>query len=197
MAKPAGARGETRRRVLDAAMTLFARHGVAGTSLQMIADEVGVTKAAVYFQFRTKDEIVLALLEDPLRRLETILDAARAETRRDARVERVLTGLIDLVLDYREGTTLLQRDPALRQVLERHGLLERASSELREVVLGPRPPANARVSLALLGAGLLQIGTIPEIADLPEATLRREMLAAGRRLLGLADEAPARGATGA
>ncbi len=34
-------------RIIAAASTLFARHGVGGTSLQMIADEIGVTKAAV------------------------------------------------------------------------------------------------------------------------------------------------------
>ncbi|WP_156763496.1 TetR/AcrR family transcriptional regulator, partial [Mycobacterium scrofulaceum] len=50
-----------RTRVLDAALDLFATHGVSGTSLQMIADAVGVTKAAVYHQFRTKEQIVIAV----------------------------------------------------------------------------------------------------------------------------------------
>ena len=50
-------------RVLDAALSLIADNGVGGTSLQMIADAVGVTKAAVYHQFKTKDEIVLAVAE--------------------------------------------------------------------------------------------------------------------------------------
>ena len=45
-------------RVIDAALDLFAEHGVGGTSLQMIADEIGVTKAAVYHQFKTKEQIV-------------------------------------------------------------------------------------------------------------------------------------------
>jgi AcrR family transcriptional regulator len=42
-------------RVLDAALDLISEHGVSGTSLQMIADAVGVTKAAVYHQFKTKE----------------------------------------------------------------------------------------------------------------------------------------------
>ena len=33
----------------------------------MIADAIGVTKAAVYHQYRTKDEIILAAAEDELR----------------------------------------------------------------------------------------------------------------------------------
>ena len=57
-------------RIIDAALDLFAEHGVSGTSLQMIADAIGVTKAAVYHQFNTKDEIVLAVAEVVLARLE-------------------------------------------------------------------------------------------------------------------------------
>ena len=45
----------------------------------MIADEVGVTKAAVYHQFRTKEEIVIALTERELGGLDDALEAAEAE----------------------------------------------------------------------------------------------------------------------
>ena len=50
-------------RVATAATELFSMQGVAGTSLQMIADAMGVTKAAVYHQFNTKEAIVLACTE--------------------------------------------------------------------------------------------------------------------------------------
>ena len=45
----------------------------------MIADAIGVTKAAIYHQFKTKDEIVLAAVEVELVKLEAALDAAEAE----------------------------------------------------------------------------------------------------------------------
>jgi AcrR family transcriptional regulator len=48
-------------RVVDAALLLFGEHGIAGTSLSMIAEAIGVTKAAIYHQYNTKDEIVLAV----------------------------------------------------------------------------------------------------------------------------------------
>ena len=50
-------------RVLVVALDLFAEHGVHGTSLQMIADDIGVTKAAVYHQFKTKEAIVVGAVE--------------------------------------------------------------------------------------------------------------------------------------
>jgi len=66
-------------RVINAALDLFGRHGVSGTSLQMIADEMGVTKAAVYRQFKTKEEIVIAITEREMSKLEDVLEAAEAE----------------------------------------------------------------------------------------------------------------------
>ena len=66
---------------MTAALALFAENGVGGTSLQMIADAIGVTKAAVYHQFKTKEEIVVAAVEVELARLEPALDAAEAEAR--------------------------------------------------------------------------------------------------------------------
>ena len=68
-----------RRRTVEAALHLFARHGVGGTSLQAIADDLGLTKAAVYHQFRTKDEIALAVIEVQLEPLERVLAAIRSE----------------------------------------------------------------------------------------------------------------------
>ena len=61
MAKPVAQRGFARERVLEAALHLFAERGVNGTSLQMIADHLGVSKAAIYYQFHTKDDIVLSV----------------------------------------------------------------------------------------------------------------------------------------
>ena len=64
-------RSAAQTRILVAALDLFADHGVSGTSLQMIADAIGVTKAAVYHQFKTKDEIIISVTEMQLARLET------------------------------------------------------------------------------------------------------------------------------
>src|SRR6516165_2874493 len=80
-----------KRRTVDAALRLFGDHGISGTSLQMIADEIGVTKAAVYHQFRTKDDIIVAAMQGPVRRLEAAVDAADAENRPARALEVLLT----------------------------------------------------------------------------------------------------------
>ena len=47
----------TRQQILETAQRLFAEHGYDATSLQMIADEMGLTKAAVYYHFPAKVDI--------------------------------------------------------------------------------------------------------------------------------------------
>ena len=56
----------TRSRILDAAEALFARHGFDGTSTARLADAAGVPKGLLFYYFRTKPEILSALLEERL-----------------------------------------------------------------------------------------------------------------------------------
>ena len=54
---------DTRQRILDAAQALFIERGYEATSLREIAERVGVTKAALYYHFTSKEELLRALLE--------------------------------------------------------------------------------------------------------------------------------------
>src|ERR671924_321527 len=100
-------------RVINAALDLFAEHGAAGTSLQMIADRMGVTKAAVYHKFKTKEEIVTATADHELVTLETAVEQAEAARDR-AEARRVLLGrLIDFSVRNRAKVRAWQGDPAM------------------------------------------------------------------------------------
>ncbi|WP_431278389.1 TetR/AcrR family transcriptional regulator [Leifsonia poae] len=67
------ASGRARRmQIIDDAMALFAAGGFTATSLQEIAERVGVSKSALLYHFRSKDELLLAVLE---RRDESSLEA--------------------------------------------------------------------------------------------------------------------------
>jgi AcrR family transcriptional regulator len=56
-------KARTREAIIGAARRLFARHGVEATSLDDIAGEIGMTKGAIYANFKNKRELVYALLE--------------------------------------------------------------------------------------------------------------------------------------
>lgn len=56
-------RVQTRERLLEAAETLFAEHGIAETSIDRIAEAAGYSRGAFYSNFDDKDTLVLALIE--------------------------------------------------------------------------------------------------------------------------------------
>lgn len=57
-------RGDTRQRIQDVALDLFAEQGYEKTSLREIAESLEVTKAALYYHFKTKEEILVSIFDD-------------------------------------------------------------------------------------------------------------------------------------
>jgi AcrR family transcriptional regulator len=55
----AGARG----RILEAAVRVVPRHGLAGTTMERIAEEAGVSPPALYWHFRSKDDLLVGVVE--------------------------------------------------------------------------------------------------------------------------------------
>ena len=74
---------DTRQEILDVALELFIEHGYDRTSLRAIAERVGVTKAALYYHFASKEDILLALVEPILTMQNTVVEALRSGELRD------------------------------------------------------------------------------------------------------------------
>lgn len=70
--------GSTRERIQRVALDLFGEQGYDKTSLREIAERLAVTKAALYYHFKSKDEILQSVLEDYLSEVEELLDWAEA-----------------------------------------------------------------------------------------------------------------------
>ncbi len=183
MARPAGPRGQARGRVIAAALDLFAEYGVSGTSLQMIADRLGVTKAAVYFQFRAKEDIVVAVVEAAFDDLRTHLTAAESAADPDESTELALRGLVDVMITHRLVSACLVNDPAVGRIVASHAEMASLGDRLAVLLDGPRPGIERRVATSVVLAGLAQAGMDPRLADIDDTDLREHLLAAGRRLL--------------
>lgn len=171
-------------RIIEAALDLFAEHGISGTSLQMIADAIGVTKAAVYHQYRTKDEIVLAVAEVLLSRLEAAVTDAEAE-RSPARARQVLIArIIELAVERRRTAGVLQRDPLMLRCLEEHEPFRRVMERVNRVLMGRGAfDSRARVQAAMLAAAVAGSVVHPLVLDLDDESLRSELLKQARKLL--------------
>jgi AcrR family transcriptional regulator len=172
-------------RVITAALDLFARHGVGGTSLQMIADEIGVTKAAVYHQYKTKDEIVLAAAEAELATLQSVIDAAESEPSPKRAREALLTGIVDLAVARRHTVSTILSDPVIVGFFAEHETFRDVMHRLRGLLIGTDSGPEANVRLAMFISAISGAVLHPFVVDLDDETLRHELLDLARRVLGL------------
>jgi AcrR family transcriptional regulator len=72
-------RGDTRQRIQDVAVELFAEQGYEKTSLREIAERLDVTKAALYYHFKTKEDILISLFDDLARPMDELIEWGRAQ----------------------------------------------------------------------------------------------------------------------
>lgn len=186
-------RGATRERILDVALDLFTEQGYDKTSLREIAEALGFTKAALYYHFERKEDILLAL---HLRMHElgrgaldgfTQLDSADSTT---AAWSRLLDEFLDRIVENRKLFLFhVRNQQALSQLP--HGEHNDAAHEdmeekMRAVLGNPAIPVATRVRMACsLGAvmGVL-MGAGEAFNEVSTDELVAEIRSAVRGLLG-------------
>jgi len=171
------------RRVVGAALDLFADHGVGGTSLQMIADHLGVTKAAIYYQFRSKEEIVVAVATSELQRLEATLESAEADGADAGVREALLAQIIELAVERRRAVATLQNDPVIVRFLTEHEAFQQLWLRLYAVLLGPEISQADLIRTTVLAAAISGAVGHPFVRYVDDADLQRELLTIARRLV--------------
>ncbi|MEV4241724.1 MULTISPECIES: helix-turn-helix domain-containing protein [Nocardia] len=172
-------------RTIKAAHELFGSHGVSGTSLKMIANALGVTKAAVYHQFKSKDDIVLAVVETELAGLADAIVAAEAEDNSLRAREILLSRVIDLAVERRRLVGVLQNDPIMIRFLAEHEPFQLLIERLYTVLAGEHAGADMRVPAAMLSAAIAGAAVHPLVVELDDDTLRKHLLHLTRRILQL------------
>lgn len=179
----------TRERILDIALELFVEQGYEKTSLRDIAARLGTTKAALYYHFERKQDILLelhlrlhALAREALEELERLEDAQQRADAWPGLVDR----FIDQVLDNRELVMLHQRNQyAFEQLVsdERHQAdNDDMAQQFRRVLQSPAIPLDQRVRMVsslsavvgVLGRGEAMFGAVPitELAEHVRAAVR-------------------------
>ena len=174
----------SRHRFVDAAIRLFARHSFAGTSLQIIADEVGVTKSAVHHHFRTREELLTAVVEPLAGQLRAAVAAAETPRTRRARADRMLTGFIDVVIRNRVLVPVLGGDPGAIEILRSHADWSDLVERLLKLLADVHPGAGGWIKADLTVSGIA-CGMGMRALELDDDVLREHLVGAGRRILGL------------
>ena len=104
-----------REEILAVAMRMFIQQGYHGLAMRQISEAVGVSKAALYYYFKDKEELFLAILNSYLNDMESSIDAIRAKSGSSA----------DQITQFVESV--------LRQPAEQRALTRLASQEMGQL----------------------------------------------------------------
>jgi AcrR family transcriptional regulator len=184
LAAQAPSAADTRQRLIDVAVDLFTRHSFAGTSLQMIADEMGFTKAAIYYHFRTREELLAAVVEPIFEQLTGIIAAAEVHRRANARADYVLCGYAELAVANRALVSVLACDPSVTTLLRDQPQWASLINRQLALLAGDEPEPGGLIKATVALAGLSSaVG--PAWISVDDDDLLRHLVETGRRTLGL------------
>lgn len=175
----------TRQRILDIALGLFARLGYAGTSVADIAGELGTSKAALYYHFKSKVEILDALLAEPTERYARLADRAAGG---GLTSEQLLDELIDSIAGSRVLMGVVANDPSVIRVVMERATCPNPQEKLDAIIAvlaGPDPDPVARIR-AHAAFAVTKDTTLSQMSagnGLLSAADRAEILAAANRAL--------------
>jgi len=135
--------GRTRARILEIARELMAKQGYAGTSIAHIANQLGTSKAGIYYHFKSKEEILDALLTRPVLAYADIAERAA----QGAPPAELLGAIIDLTAELKEFAGFHSDPSTLLALGERPQQSDIQSKQVRVIaaLAGPRPSQAARV----------------------------------------------------
>jgi AcrR family transcriptional regulator len=88
--------GDTERRILDAARTVFIRRGTAGARMQEIAEEAGVNQALLHYYFRSKERLSEAVFAETAGRMfPAVVAILGGEFTIEEKIDRIIETYLD------------------------------------------------------------------------------------------------------
>ncbi len=150
----------------------------------MIADAIGVTKAAVYHQYKTKDEIVRAVAGAELDRLETVLDVAESEADAERARDTALAMIIDLAVARRRENSTILTDPLVGRLFARDQRPVKVVQRLNRLLMGPDAGPDTEIATVMLTAAISGAVMHPMVIRRDDETLRTQLRTLVERFLG-------------
>ncbi|WP_133910501.1 TetR/AcrR family transcriptional regulator [Streptomyces sp. NBC_00582] len=138
-------RGNTRQRIQDVALELFAEQGYEKTSLREIAERLEVTKAALYYHFKTKEEIIVSIFTDLTKPIEDLIEWGAnqphtLETKQEL-VRRYSSALAEATPLFR----FMQENQATVRELQIGDSFKDRMRALRDIIIDPDAPLTDQV----------------------------------------------------
>jgi len=140
----------TKERILHIAFRLFATKGYEQTSLSEIAQELGFTKAALYYHFPAKDDLLTTIVNPFIERIDELLGNTSRPNSRKAR-RALLENYLDTILDFRALVSTLANDRSALNHPQVGEKIKQQTRALRSLLAGPKASVSdlVRASSAL------------------------------------------------
>ncbi|MDX2544784.1 TetR/AcrR family transcriptional regulator [Streptomyces sp. WI04-05B] len=133
-------RGDTRQRIQDVALELFAEQGYEKTSLREIAERLDVTKAALYYHFKTKEEIIVSLFEDLTKPIEELIEWGRQQPHTLAMKQEILRRYNEALTEAAPLFRFMQENQATVRDLSIGDMFKSRMLGMREIIIDPDAP---------------------------------------------------------
>jgi AcrR family transcriptional regulator len=131
-------RGNTRQRIQDVALELFAEQGYEKTSLREIAERLDVTKAALYYHFKTKEEIIVSLFEDLTRPIEDLIEWGRSQPHTLATKQEVVRRYSRVLADAEPLFRFMHDNQGTVRDLRIGDIFKDRMRDLRDILIDPK-----------------------------------------------------------
>jgi AcrR family transcriptional regulator len=143
---------DTRSRLRELALELFAEQGYEKTSLREIAERLGVTKAALYYYFKSKEDIVRSLVEDYVAEVDELIAWGKQQPRSAATRAEIVHRYLEIIANGTAVFRLLHQNQAavssLASAKERGELFRERLDMLVDLLTEPGAPVHEQVRAA-------------------------------------------------
>ncbi|MGW0914764.1 TetR/AcrR family transcriptional regulator [Streptomyces sp. NPDC002784] len=140
-----GRRGNTRQRIQDVALELFAEQGYEKTSLREIAEHLDVTKAALYYHFKTKEEILVSIYDDLTRPILDLIEWGKGQPHTLETKQEIVRRYNDALTDAAPLYRFMQENQATVRELRVGETFKERMQGLREIIIDPDAPLVEQV----------------------------------------------------
>ena len=151
-------RSDTRARIQQVALELFAEQGYDKTSLREIAERLDVTKAALYYHFKSKEDIVRSLVEDYFGQIDALIAWAKTQPRTSEIRGEILSRYVQIVADGSDVFRMLHHNQAavnsLAAAKERGDVFRERMTGLIEALTEPGGDMEERLRAAMALGGV-------------------------------------------
>ncbi|MEY9993286.1 AcrR family transcriptional regulator [Streptomyces sp. V4I8] len=130
-------RGNTRQRIQDVALELFAEQGYEKTSLREIAERLEVTKAALYYHFKTKEEIIVSLFEDLTKPIEDLIEWGKRQPHSLGTKQEIVRRYSQALIDAEPLFRFMQENQATVRELSIGEMFKNRMLGMRDIVIDP------------------------------------------------------------